>query len=137
MRDEQLVEALERDGRKSFVELAREFGVTEAAIRKRVKKLMENGVIRRFTVEVNPKKLGYGIISLIGVDTLPEKLISVISRLKDDERVRKLWSSAGDHMIMAELWLKDHRELESFVKELESVEGVTKVCPAILLERLK
>jgi len=132
-----LIDILDRDGRRSFVDIAREFGVSEAAVRKKVKKLVEEGIIKRFTVEVDPRGIGYSVVACIGVDTEPEKLVSAISLLKEDSRVRRLYASAGDHMLMLFSWFRRHGDMEEFVKELESMEGVVKVCPAIILERIK
>jgi len=38
---------------------------------------------------------------------------------------------------MMEVWLRDSEELSKFVKKLEKIKGVTRVCPAVMLERIK
>ncbi|MCD6403186.1 MAG: Lrp/AsnC family transcriptional regulator [Candidatus Aenigmarchaeota archaeon] len=133
----ELIECLEKNARESFTNLAKKFGVSETAIRKRIRKLESLGVIKRYTVEVDAKKLGFEIDSLIGVDTTPEDYLNVIKRLKQMEEVKKLYSSTGDHMLLAECWFKNSEELATFVEKIKNIEGVTKVCPAIVLERLK
>jgi len=119
------------------LEIARILGVSETAVRKRVKRLLEEGVIRRFTIEIDPKKVGYQVVAMIGLDTKPEALISVLEMLKELENVQSLYSSSGDHMIMMECWFKDYSELSRFVKSLERIEGITRICPAIILEKIK
>ena len=121
----------------SFVEIAKKLGVSETAVRKKLQKLEELGVIRRYTVEVDPRKLGFNIIALIGLDTAPESYIRVIDVLRKDDRIVKMYSSSGDHMILIEVWFRDSEEMSEFVKKLNDMEGVTRVCPAILIERLK
>jgi len=121
----------------SFVEIAKRLGVSETAVRKKLQKLEELGVIRRYTVEVDPRKLGFNIIALIGLDTAPESYIRVIDVLRKDDRIVKMYSSSGDHMILIEVWFRDSEEMSEFVKKLNDMEGVTRVCPAILIERLK
>ncbi len=132
-----LIKELMKNARVPFTRLARKFKVTEAAIRKRVKKLEEQGIIEGYTINVNLRKLGYKIHALIGVDTKPESYIHVINKLKRDKDIISLYSSSGDHMIMMEVWLKDSEELAKFVKKLEGIKGVTRVCPAVMLERIK
>jgi Lrp/AsnC family transcriptional regulator for asnA, asnC and gidA len=135
--DIELIELLRQNARMPVLELARCLGVSEAAVRKRLKKLEEEGVIERYTVRVNPKKLGFKVEALIGLDTKPECYIPVIERLKQMRRVLSLATASGDHMILLECWCRDSEELVRFVRELEAVEGVIKVCPAVILERIK
>ncbi|MCD6538684.1 Lrp/AsnC family transcriptional regulator [Candidatus Bathyarchaeota archaeon] len=132
-----LLRILRENSRISYLEIARTLGVSETAVRKRVKRLLEEGVIRRFTVEIDPKKVGYRVVAMIGLDTKPEALISVLEILKKLENVQSLYSSSGDHMIMMECWFKDYSELSRFVKSLEGIEGITRICPAIILEKIK
>ncbi len=135
--DEKLIKELMKNARTPYTKLAKKFKVTEAAIRKRVRKLENEGVIEGYTLIVDPKKMGYKIHALIGLDTTPERLIHIIERLKKDSKVITLYNSSGDHMIMMEVWLRDTKELTNFVKKLESMRGVTRVCPAVMLERIK
>ena len=132
--DLELVKLLMKNSRTPYVKLGEVLGVSETAIRKR---LEERGVIRRYTVEVDPRKLGFEVDALIGLDTAPERLIAVIEELKAMDEVLSLYSASGDHMILLECWLKDSDELARFVKRLESIHGVTRICPAIILEKLK
>ena len=135
--DFELIKLLMENSRTPYVKLGELLGVSETAIRKRIKRLEEEGVIRRYTIEVDPKKLGFKVNALIGLDTVPERLIAVIEELKAMEDVLSLYSASGDHMLLLECWFKDSEELARFVKRLESIRGVTRVCPAIILEKLK
>lgn len=135
--DEDLVKILLENARKPYIEIARILGVTEAAVRKRVKKLEEKGVIRRYTVDVNPKKLGYAVQVFLGLDVTPEHYVRIMNQLKGKREVLELYSTSGDHMFIAECWFRSDEEFARFIEELEKTEGVTRVCPAIVLERLK
>lgn len=135
--DIDLIKILKEDARTPFTRIAEKFGVSETAIRKRVKKLLNKGVIKRFTIEVDPKKLGFEVTALIGVDTEPEAFISVIEKMREIEKVISLYTSTGDHMLLLEGWFKNTEELVKFVEELQKIKGVTKVCPAIILEKIK
>ena len=135
--DIKLIKYLLNDARMPYTKLAKELGVSEAAVRKRIKTLEERGVIRKFTIDVNPKALGYGLDVLIGLDTIPEKYVKVIETLKNLDEVIDLYTATGDHMIMFRIWFKDTDGLNKFIKYLEGIDGVTRICPAILLERIK
>ncbi|EHR79225.1 transcriptional regulator [Thermococcus litoralis DSM 5473] len=137
-KDRVIIEMLTKDARTPFTEIAKVLGISETAVRKRVRALEEKGIIQQYTIKVNPQKLGYNLISLTGVDTKPEKLFEVASKLKEFEFVKELYLSSGDHMIMAEIWAKDGEDLADIMSnKIGKIDGVTKVCPAIILERLK
>jgi Lrp/AsnC family transcriptional regulator for asnA, asnC and gidA len=134
--DIDLIRELEKDCRKPFTEIAKKFKVSEAAIRKKVKKLLKLGIIR-FSLDIDYKKLGYNYVAIIGIDVLPEHFVKIIEMLKEDKEVKELYTSTGDHMILAKVVFRTNEELNEFVKRLEKNKMITKVCPAIVLERLK
>jgi len=135
--DIEIIRMLMENARIPYVRMAEKLGVSEAAVRKRIRKLEREGVIKKYTVEVDPKKLGFEVVALIGVDAKPESFITVLEALKGMEEVVSLYSSSGDHMMLVEVWFRNSEELTRFVKKLESLEGVTRVCPAIILEKVK
>jgi len=134
--DIDLIKILEEDCRKPFTEIARKFKVSEAAIRKRIKKLLKFGIIK-FTLYVDYKKLGYNYVAIVGIDTYPEHLVKVIEMLKEDKEVKELYSSAGDHMLLVKVIFKNNDDLKNFVKKLEKNKMIKRVCPAIIVEKLK
>lgn len=132
-----LLLALRENSRMPFMELARRFDVSETAIRKRVRKLEHDGVITKYTIEVDTKRIGYDINALIGVDTKPEDYLDAMEKLKKMKDVKCMCSSSGDHMMLLECWFHDSAELSKFVRKLKSVDGITKICPAIKRENIK
>ncbi len=133
----EILELLRKNARMSFVEMSKKLGVTEAAVRKKIKRMEKEGIILGYTVFANPKKIGYEIDALIGIDTTPEKMMSVMRILKKNSDVINMYASSGDHMLMIECWFKNHDELAKFINYLENLDGVTRVCPATILEKLK
>jgi DNA-binding Lrp family transcriptional regulator len=57
--------------------------------------------------------------------------------LKEDKEVKELYTSTGDHTILAKVVFRTNEELKEFVKRLEKNKMITKVCPAIIVERVK
>ena len=132
-----VLKVLMKNSKTPFLEMARMLGVSETAIRKRIRKMEEDGVIRGYTIDVDPKKIGFEINALIGLETEPEVYLQTIEKLKKMEEIKSLYSSSGDHMIMMEIWFKNTEELSKFVDFLNSMDGVKKVCPAIIMEKIK
>lgn len=134
-----LIKELLKDGRKPYQKIADILkGVTtESAVRKRVKKLITEGAIRKFTIDVNPKKLGFQVQALIGIDVDGENYGSIIKKLKTFDEILTLSTSTGDHAIIMECWFKNSEELADFEKKLLRIAGVTRICPTIINEKIK
>ncbi len=133
----ELIKELMKNSRIKYTELAKRFNVSEAAIRKRIKQLENEEIIKSYTIVVDHKKLGFQIDTLIGIDTKPEDYVRVIEMLNNDENVLELYSTSGDHMIMIRMWFKNYNELSEYIKKLENDKRITRVCPATVVERLK
>lgn len=137
-KDEKIIELLQEDGRRPFTEIADEIGVTEATVRKRVRKLEKGGVIEKYTVEVNPEKLGYDTVTLLGLDVEPEELLNAADEIKEMEEVKSVATCTGDHMIMAEIWARDNSHLGEILSEkVGEIKGVKNLCPAIVMEEIE
>ena len=137
-RDKIIIEMLTKDARTPFTEIAKVLGISETAVRKRVKALEEAGIIKGYTVKVDPAKLGYGLVSITGIDTLPERIFEVANKLKEFDFIKELYLTSGDHMIMVEIWARDGEDLAGIISnKIGKINGVVKVCPAIILEKLK
>lgn len=136
-KDKTILEMLEKNARTSYMEIARALGISEAAIRKRVRKLEENNVILGYKASVNYKKLGFTNKVVMGVDTNPKDYFKVLNALKEFDFVKELTTSSGDHMIMFNVWVKSMEELNEYLEKVNSISGVTESCPSILHENLK
>lgn len=132
-----IIKMLKENARIPYVKIAEKLGVSETAIRKRIKKLEEEKIIKRYTVDIDNVKLGYNVRALIGIDTTPDSYISAVTELKSIDEVISLFMSTGDHMIMIECWFKNSSELAQFIERIREIEGVIKICPAILHEQIK
>ncbi len=90
-RDRRILEILTKDSSTPNVKMAKALRVSEASVRKRITKLRAEGVIRRFTVELE-ESLGVGAVSLVAVDpAVPTKVVShEIMKLEGVERVYEI-----------------------------------------------
>jgi Lrp/AsnC family transcriptional regulator for asnA, asnC and gidA len=136
--DRKILKILEEDGRASFTEIAKKLKLDESTVRKRILALQEKGVIKKFSVNLDPMKIGLNTVAIVGIDVEPIKLIEVAQKISEIPETKYVATSTGDHMIMTEIWAKDGRELTKIISnQIGAIEGVKKICPAILLEKLK
>ena len=135
--DLKILKMLTENARTPYTEIARVLGLSEAAVRKRIKKLERRGIIEKYTIKINYKLIGYKV-AWVGVDIAPEKMVSVLEKIsKIDSNVQGIYTSVGDHDILLEIVYKEYKELNKLVKDLEGINGVIRVCPAILIEKIK
>ncbi len=137
-RDFQIINMLEKNARVAFTAIAKALNVSESTVRKRVGELEKEGIIKGYCVVLDPKKLGFNTVALVGLDTAPDKFLEVAKKIAEFDEIKSLSTSTGDHMIMAEIWIKDNRTLTDFIEEkVSKMDGVTRVCPAIISHTLK
>ena len=136
--DGEILDILRNDGRMPFLGIAKKLKISESTVRKRVGNMEKQGVIKKYSAIIEPAKIGYGSVAIVGIDAKAEKFLSVAKKLTEYDNVKFVSTSTGDHMIMAEIWMDKASELRDFITNtVEKMDGVTRTCPAILNERLK
>ena len=136
-KDLMIVRMLVENGRAKFREMAEQLGMSDVAVKKRVSRLERSGVIIKYTAIIDPKALGYSVVSFTGVDVEPGELMTVARELASKEWAKGVWITAGDHAVMVEVWARDNAEMEGIIKEISSIPGVKRVCPAVVTETVK
>ena len=137
-KDRKIIEALRENSRTPFTEIAQKLGVSESTIRNRVQALENDGVIKKYTILVDPSKMGYNTVSIVGLDVEPSMFLEAAKSMAEIDKVQYVATSTGDHMIMSEIWTRDGRELSVLISEkIGKIKGVHRICPAIILEKLK
>ncbi len=119
-----LIKLLQDDARRSGDALAKELGVSSATVRRRVRALIKDDVMRIQAV-LAPDKVGLPLAVVIAFDVAHDKLDSVMEFLADRPEVKWLSSCTGRFDIMAVAWFGSTEELSEFVqKQLIKLEGV-------------
>ncbi|WP_207590136.1 HTH-type transcriptional regulator LrpA1 [Halomontanus rarus] len=135
---ERILQVLEEDAQASYAEIANRAEVSKPTVRKYINQLEEDGVIVGYSADVDPKKLSSQTIALVGIDVASERYVEATKSLKDLAEVEALYSSSGDHMLMAEVRAADGDELGDIIStEILEIDGVTAAHPSFLQERLK
>ncbi len=136
--EERILSVLEEDAQASCAEIADRAGVSKPTVRKYIDRLEEKGVIVGYSAEVDPKKLSSQSIAMVGMDVDSGQYVGATRELKELDEVQALYTSSGDHMLMAEVRAGDGDELGDVISEkLLAIDGVTAAHPSFLQERLK
>jgi len=133
-----ILAVLQDDAQASYAEIAERAGVSKPTVRKYVDRLEREGVIVGYSADVDPKKLSGQSIALVGVDAESERFVDASRALAEITAVEALYTSSGDHMLMAEVRAKDGNALGDVIsEEILAIDGVTAAHPSVLQERLK
>jgi len=116
--DRQLLAALADDARQPVSELARQIGLSSPATAERVRRLEAQGVIERFTVQLDPRALGYTLQAIVRVKPLPGQLHlveEVIRRIPEFVECDKV---TGDDCFICRLYLRSIDQLDEILSKV-------------------
>ena len=122
--DKTIINALQANGRASNAEVARTLGVSEGTIRRRLKRLTQNNVIK-VVAYPEPKVLGFSTEALIGLQVDPDKTDSVVQNVSKIEETYWVSVTTGTFDMFAWVALPSSEELGNFLREkIGAIDGV-------------
>jgi Lrp/AsnC family transcriptional regulator for asnA, asnC and gidA len=124
--DHKILQMLVRNARMPFLEIARECGISGAAIHQRVKKLDEQGIILGSRLVVDPRLLGYDVCAFVGIKVSEPTLeSSTIEALCQIPEVVECHYITGAHNLMVKLYCEDNEHLMRTLSEgIRKIPGV-------------
>ncbi|GBF24276.1 HTH-type transcriptional regulator LysM [archaeon MnTg01] len=132
--DERIIEFLRNDSRESFVDIGKKLKLSESAVRRRVKNLVDNGTIKKFTLEVSDSNSTSAIV-LISVDSAMDtsKVSSKITKL---EGVKTVYEITGQYDITVIISAPNINDINTCIDALRKIPGVTDSNSVIILRTL-
>ncbi|TFH18656.1 Lrp/AsnC family transcriptional regulator [Candidatus Bathyarchaeota archaeon] len=122
--DLKIIKCLNDDGRCTYRAIAEEAGVSEATVKNRIDKLMEEGVIKKFTVIMDYHKLGRAIKAFIGLKVQPAKLQEIVQVIEKNPDVHVLYRTSGDVDLLIEVIFEQMEDLNGFLEKELALEGI-------------
>jgi Lrp/AsnC family transcriptional regulator, regulator for asnA, asnC and gidA len=134
--DKKILSIIQGNARVPFLEVARECGVSGAAIHQRVQKLSKMGVITGSEFVVDPKKVGYHTCAYIGIYLEKAGLYSdVVDELKQIPEITQCDYTTGNYSIFIKVYTRDNEHLKVILADkLQSIRGVSRTETFICLE---
>jgi Lrp/AsnC family transcriptional regulator for asnA, asnC and gidA len=122
--DLKILEALQKDGRVAFAQIAEQMGVSPGMIRQRYNRLVDQGILKVVAI-TNPLQMGYKTMAMIGIRAEGSKLLAVAEKVARLEEVIYMVICSGRFDIFAEVVCRDHEDLLRFITEkLSPIDGV-------------
>jgi DNA-binding Lrp family transcriptional regulator len=143
-KDYKILVLLQENSRLTTKEMSKQLGIPQTTIHNRIKRLKKSGVIRRFTVEIDRKKVGKGLVAYIlgtvsyrtkrGTKINQYEVAQLIERFPEVEEVSIV---TGDIDLIIRVALKDVDELNEFVIfKLRDIEGVETTKTSVVLSQV-
>lgn len=135
--DKKILRALMENARTPILEIARQVGISGAAIHQRLRKLEKSKLISGSKFVINPKVLGYTTMAFVGI--FLDKAVSnpdAVRQLKKIPEVLECHYTTGNWSILIKILCKDNEHLMQVLnKEIQAISGVSRTETFISLEQ--
>lgn len=123
--DAQILKALLKDARTSFVEIAKDCNVQANTIRTHYNRLKQDGIITDEIVEIIPEVFGYNCRATLRIIADPNKTKSVMSQLKSISTILQIDKGVGGNNLLCFIVARDINHLNKIVERIRGLDGVT------------
>lgn len=132
--DEKILSMLKENARMPYVEMAGRLGLSEAAVRRRVKKLVSSGVIKRFTIETEVSKNARAI-TLVSVES-DKPTSSVATAIKNVPGVKQVYEITGQYDIAVFIEGDSIADVNSTIDKIRGMGGIAGTNTVIVLREV-
>ncbi|MDH5391074.1 MAG: Lrp/AsnC family transcriptional regulator [Candidatus Bathyarchaeota archaeon] len=138
--DWNILQALQENAKQTYTEIGRRFGVAHSTVYDRIKKMEENGVIKKYTTVVDLEKVGVKYITAImTVFTDPKESENAARKLSESKEVLEVSTSLSEELsIITKVVAKDQDKLHSFIaQKVAPLPGVLRIRTSIITRKYK
>lgn len=135
--DRKLLNLLQGDAKVPYAKLAKRMGISSSGIHKRVKRLVDAGVIQKFVAVVDPQVTDKKLKAFMGISTAPGTCREVIVQLSQRPEVLEIHEVAGEHDLFVKLITDDTLKLNEILHEIDKILGVSSTRTLVVLKTEK
>ena len=132
--DERIIGYLKEDSRESFVDIGKKLKLSESAVRRRVKKLVDSKTINKFTIELGEENITSAIV-LVSVDSATDTS-KVSLKLAKLNGVKTVYEITGQYDITTIMSASSIAEINSSIDALRKIAGVVDTNTVIILKKI-
>jgi len=122
--DYKILEILRRDARTPFTEVGRDLGISDATVHVRVNKMMDAGIIKRYTIVVDEEAFGTKVHGFVLINVKPGFLEDVANQLVDNEGVSAVYEIHGPNDLIVKVEAGDLDEMRNLVLKVREIPNV-------------
>lgn len=123
--DKKIILELQRDGRKSLTSLAKIVGLSVPALKERVERLEEQGVIEGYGARINLKKIGYELLAILRIRVAGLNIKKILRHFKSNQQVLECHRVTGEDYYIVKLAVPSLDVLDQSVVEMAALAEVT------------
>jgi Lrp/AsnC family transcriptional regulator, leucine-responsive regulatory protein len=131
--DRMLLALLKEDTKRKYSELGEIVHLSAPAVHERVKKLERAGVIRKYTVEIDPEALGLALQAFIRIHVSRIPCEEMAQSFKSFPEVVECFSSAGEESMLLKVHTGSPSQLETLLNRIRQMPGVERVQTSVIL----
>jgi DNA-binding Lrp family transcriptional regulator len=135
--DGMIIEALRKNSRRSYRELAKEVGLSPAALINRVKELEKERIVKGYTVSLDLLKLGYEFMGFVSISIDAGKLIETQEKISKLRGVYSVYDLTGEYDSVALIVAKSRNEFSGLIKKIHNTPHVKKTNTNVILNVVK
>jgi DNA-binding Lrp family transcriptional regulator len=135
--DLRIINLLQEDSRVSFNKIANKLGISVGMAYNRIKSLEDRGILKGYTVVIDPAKLGYSLTTIVLIQAEGKHLLDVEKEIAKISNVVSVYDITGDFDIAVVARFKDRAELNSFIKSLLGMAYVKRTVTNVVLNVVK
>jgi DNA-binding Lrp family transcriptional regulator len=135
--DKELIDLLYIDSRMKYSEMADHLGVSVGSVHNHIKSLEERGIIKKFTVQLDPEKLGLDLTVIIEIQIEVSHLIDVNHKLQKIPQIISLYNITGGTDILAIARFKNRKNMNAVLQEILQIKYITRTSTHLALQILK
>jgi len=125
VRDLTLIELLKQNSRAKLKNLAQNLNLTASAVKYRIDRLIECGIIDKFTISLNRRKIGYEILAYLIINASNKiQIKTIVDYLKDMPEVSRISVLMGDPDIIVDLNAYSYESLVRLLKRISQIEEI-------------
>lgn len=134
--DKDIIYMLMDNAKTSLAQISKQVGISTTAVHQRIKKLEQAGVIENSVSFLNPRKIGYKVVSYIGVFLdQPSHYKDAIKSLNEVNEVVEAHYTTGNYTIFLKVLCIDNDHLMQILNKIQKLKGVTRTETFISLEQ--
>lgn len=135
--DRNIIAQLQYDGRMPFTDIASELDISEGSVRRRVKRLIEDGILQIVGI-VEPQYLDWQAAAMVAVTVQPGQIEAAAFQIAQFPEVTYLFMASGGYDLFVEVYCRDRAHFASFLSNsLQKVPGIERTETFMILKMYK
>ena len=136
--DQEILKLLSENARMSYVEIGKRVNLSRVAVKSRMEALENEGIIERYSIVINPEKVGRMISAFFDVETEPSRLLEFAKKITALDQVTDVYQMTGSSKLHVHATLELNEDLERFLREdMYVIGGIVKIDCNMIVSRFK